>query len=120
MNHPVFARRYGRAPDQTAESQIEPVAQAWSGSRTTQASSAYGRGSESSTMNSLRASVSRPRTSSFCTSELSALRKPAPGGAVMFDRNNSVLLLQAERQARLDRLVIKACMRGIKIGRAHV
>ena len=33
----------------------------------------------------------------------------------MFDRNNSVPLssfLQAERQARLDSLVIKACMRG--------
>ena len=33
----------------------------------------------------------------------------------MFDRNNSLplsLFLQAERQARLDSLVIKACMRG--------
>ena len=33
----------------------------------------------------------------------------------MFDRNNSLplsLFLQAERQARLDNLVIKACMRG--------
>ena len=79
-------------------------------------SSAYGRGSESSTMNSLRASVSRPRTSSFCTTELSALlRKLAPSGATMFDGNNSLplsLFLQAERQARLDSLVIKACMRG--------
>ena len=37
----------------------------------------------------------------------------------MFDRNNSVLLLQAERQARLDRLVIKACMRGIMSGLAE-
>jgi hypothetical protein len=76
MNHRVFARRYGHAPDQTAESQIEPGAQGWSGSRTTQASSAYGRGSESSTMNSLRASVSRPRTSSFCATEVSARLRP--------------------------------------------
>ena len=33
----------------------------------------------------------------------------------MFDRNNSLplsLFLQAERQARLDNFVIKACMRG--------
>ena len=33
----------------------------------------------------------------------------------MFDRNNSLplsLFLQAERRARLDSLVIKACMRG--------
>ena len=33
----------------------------------------------------------------------------------MFDRNNSLplsLFLQAERQARLDSLVIEACMRG--------
>jgi len=105
-----FAPRHGRAPGQSAESQIEPGAQACSGS-----SSAYGRGSESSTMNSLRASVSRPRTSSFCAIELSALlRKPVPGGATTLDRNNSLppsLFLQAERQARLDNLVIKACMR---------
>src|SRR5262249_29364113 len=66
-------------------------------------------------MNSLRASVSRPRTSSFCAIELSALlQKPVPGGATTLDRNNSLplsLFLQAERQARLDNLVIKACMR---------
>jgi hypothetical protein len=55
MTIQFFAPRHGRAPGQ-----IEPAAQACSGS-----SSAYGRGSESSTMNSLRASVSRPRTSSF-------------------------------------------------------
>ena len=106
MTIQFFAPRHGRVPGQ-----IEPAAQACSGS-----SSAYGRGSENSTMNSLRASVSRPRTSSFCTTELSALlRKPAPGGAPMFDRNNSLplsLFLQAERRARLDSLVIKACMRG--------
>jgi len=105
-----FAPRHGRAPGQSAESQIEPGAQACSGS-----SSAYGRGSESSTMNSLRASVSRPRTSSFCAIELSALlRKPVLGGATTLDRNNSLplsLFLQADRQARLDNLVIKACMR---------
>ena len=106
MTIQFFAPTPGRAPGQ-----IEPAAQACSGS-----SSAYGRGSESSTMNSLRASVSRPRTSSFCATELSALlRKPAPGGATVFDRDNSLppsLFLQAERQARLDSLVIKACMRG--------
>jgi uncharacterized protein YjiS (DUF1127 family) len=122
MNHPVFARRYGHAPDQTAESQIEPGAQGWSGSRTTQASSAYGRGSESSTMNSLRASVSRPGASLFCAATTELLRKPVPGGATMFDRNNSLplsLFLQAERQARLDTLVIKACMRGIMSGLAE-
>jgi uncharacterized protein YjiS (DUF1127 family) len=106
MTIQFFAPRHGRAPGQ-----IEPAAQACSGS-----SSAYGRGSESSTMNSLRASVSRPRTSSFCATELPALlRKPAPGGATMFERDNSLppsLFLQAERQARLDSLVIKACMRG--------
>ena len=55
-------------------------------------------------------------TSSFCTTELSALlRKLAPSGAGMFDGNNSLplsLFLQAERQARVDSLVIKACMRG--------
>jgi len=105
-----FAPRHGRAPGQSAESQIEPGAQACSGS-----SSAYGRGSQSSKMNSLRASVSRSRTSSFCAIELSALlRKPVPGGATTLDRNNSLplsLFLQAERQARLDNLVIKACMR---------
>jgi uncharacterized protein YjiS (DUF1127 family) len=104
MTIQFFAPRHGRAPGQ-----IEPAAQACSGS-----SSAYGRGS--ATMNSLRASVSRPRTSSFCATELSALlRKPAPGGATMFDRDNSLppsLFLQAERQARLNSLVIKACMRG--------
>ena len=40
----------------------------------------------------------------------------------MFDRNNSLplsLFLQAERQARLDSLVIKACKRGTMSGLAE-
>ena len=96
-----FAPRHGRAPGQSAESQIEPGAQAFSGP-----SSACGRGLESSTMKSLRASVSRPRASSFCAIELSALlRKPVPGGATTLDRNNSLPL-------SLFLQVVKACMHG--------
>src|SRR5262245_66445952 len=82
---------------------------------TIQASNEYGHGSESSTMNSLRASVSRARTSSFCATERLAFCETDRGGATMFDRNNSLplsLLLPAERHARIHNLIIKACMRG--------
>src|SRR5262245_9235471 len=66
-------------------------------------------------MNSFRTSVSRPRTSSFCAIERPAFCETDRGGATMFDRNNSLplsLLLPAERHARIDNLIIKACMRG--------
>src|SRR5262245_29359378 len=58
-------------------------------------------------MNSLRASVLRPRTSSFCAIERPAFCETDRGGATMFDRNNSLplsLLLPAERHARIDNL----------------